>query len=201
LLRSRPTRTALIALLLFAAAGCSEPPQKEIDQAQAAVDLARTGGAEVYAAEEYAAATTGLQKARAAVDQRDYRQALSYAIDSRQRAQNAARQAGDGKAKAGRAADASLTAVATQLTQLETLFKAAETSRVPAKELRAPRALIPDARKALQEARTEIGAENYAKAEETLSEVRKKLDAAIKAIENIPRPQPRSSRPRRARSS
>jgi hypothetical protein len=201
LLLSRPTRTALIALLLVAAAGCSEPPQKEIDQAQAAVDLARTGGAEIYAAEEYAAAATGLQKARAAVDQRDYRQALIYAIDARQRAQNAARQAGEGKAKAKRAADASLAAVSTQLTQLETRLEAAETSRLPAKELRAPRAVIPDTRKALQEARTEIGAENYARAEEILTEVRKKLDAAIKDVENIPRPQPRSSRPRKARSS
>ena len=87
--RLRPRITLLISLLLLAAAGCSEPPQKEIDQAQAAVDLARTAGAETYAAEEYAAAVAGLQKAHAAVEQRDYRQALSYAIDARQRAQNA----------------------------------------------------------------------------------------------------------------
>src|SRR5207237_5155423 len=61
-------RRLLITVLLFAAAGCSEPPQKEIDQAQAAVDLARTGGADTYAAEEYAAAVAGLQKAHASVD-------------------------------------------------------------------------------------------------------------------------------------
>src|SRR5207302_10523983 len=70
-------RRLLIAVLLLAATGCSEPPQKEIDQAQAAVDLARTAGAEIYATEEYAAAAAGLQKAHASVDQRDYRQALS----------------------------------------------------------------------------------------------------------------------------
>ena len=186
----------LLAFLLLAVAGCSEPPQKEIDRAQAAVDLARTSGAETYAAEEYAAAAAGVQKARAAVEQRDYRQALSYAIDSRQRAQNAVRQAADGKAKARTATDATMRAVTTQVSQLETRLKSAETARVPAKELRAPRAVIADARKALQEAGTAIGAENYAKAEAILTEVRKKLDAAIKDVENIPRPQPRTSRKR-----
>ena len=192
----RTTRITLTVALLLVAAGCSEPPQKEIDEAQAAVDLARTSGADIYAAEEYAAAAAGVQKARAAVDQRDYRQALSYAIDSRQRAQNAARQAAGGKAKAKSAADASITAVSTQLTQLESRLKAAETARVPAKELRASRAAIADARKGLQEARTEIGAENYAKAGRIVTTVRKKLEAAITDVENIPLPPPRTPRRR-----
>jgi len=178
------------------AAGCSEPPQKEIDQAQAAVDLARTGGAEIYAAEEYTAAAAGVQKAHAAVDQRDYRQALSYAIDARQRAQSALRQAAEGKGKAQRAAEITMAAASTQLNQLEARLTAAETAKAPAKELRAPRAMLADARKGLQEARTEIGAENYAKAGEILTTVRKNLDAALQGVENIPRSQPRSSRKR-----
>jgi hypothetical protein len=192
----RNTRFTLILTVLLLVAGCSEPPQKEIDQAQTALDLARAAGAETYAAEEYTAAAAGVQKSREAVDQRDYRQALSYAIDARQRAQNAGRQAADGKARAQRAAEASLTAVSTRLNQLEARLKTAETARVPAKELRAPRAELPDARKGLQEARTEIGAGNYAKGEEILATVRKKLDAAVQHVENIPRSQPRSSRKR-----
>lgn len=186
--------TWILALLLLAIAGCSEPPQKEIDGAQAAVDLARTAGADIYAAEEYTAAAAGVQKARAAVDQRDYRQALSYAIDSRQRAQNAVRQAADGQAKAKSATDATMKAVSAELSQLETRLKTAETARVPAKELRAPRAVLADARKALQEAGTAIGVENYATAGAMLTEVRKKLDAAIKDVENIPLPTPRTKR-------
>lgn len=188
--------TWILALLLLAATGCSEPPQKEIDGAQAAVDLARTAGADIYAAEEFTAAAAGVQKARAAVDQRDYRQALSHAIDSRQRAQNATRQAADGKAKAKRATDATMTAVSTELSQLEARIETAQTARVPAQELRAPRAVLADARKGLQEAGTEIGAENYATAGAILTEVRKKLDAAIKDVENIPRPPPRTPRRR-----
>lgn len=191
--------TWILVLLLLATAGCSEPPQKEIDRAQAAVDLARASGADIYAAEEYTAAAAGVQKARSAVDQRDYRQALSYAIDSRQRAQNAALQAAEGKAKARTATDAMMTAVSTQAIQLETRLKSAETARVPAKELRAPRALLADARKGLQEAGAEVGAENYAKAGEILTEVRKKLDTAIQDVENIPQPAPRRPRSPRKR--
>jgi hypothetical protein len=192
----RSTRNTLILTVLLLVAGCSEPPQKEIDQAEAALDLARTGGAQVYAAEEYTAAAAGIEKAHAAVDQRDYRQALSYAIDARQRAQNALRQATEGKAKAQRAAETTSAAVSTQLNQLEARLKTAETARVPAKELRAPRAVLADARTGLQEARTQIGAGNYVKAEEILSTVRKKLDAAIQDVENIPQRAPRSSRKR-----
>ena len=89
-----------------------------------------------------------------------------------------------------------MAAASTQLNQLEARLAAAETAKVPAKELRAPRAVLADARKGLQEARTAIGAENYAKAGEILTAVRKNLDAAVQDVENIPRSQPRSSRKR-----
>ena len=194
----------ILAVLLLAAAGCSEPPQKEIDQAQAALDLARAAGAETYAAEEYGAAAAGVQKARTSVDQRDYRQALSYAIDARQRAQNALHQAEIGRAKAQRAIDAAVTDVSNRLNELQTRLQAAEKARVPVKELRDPRAALADGRKALQEARTEIGAGNHAKAGEMLAAVRKKLDAAIRDVENIPQPRSpkaRSPKPRTARST
>lgn len=191
-------RLLVIGLLLLAATGCSEPPQKEIDQAQTALDLARTAGADTFAAEEYSAAAAGLQKARAAVDQRDYRQALSYAIDARQRAQNAIRQAADDKARARRATDALIADVTARATQLQARLKTAEAAHVPAKELRAPRAAVADVQKDLQEARAEIGAGNYDKAGEILTAVRKKLDAAVHDVENIP---PRPSRAGRARAS
>jgi len=48
----------------------------------------------------------------------------------------------------------------------------------------------------LQEARTEIGAGNYDKAGEILAGVRKKLDAALHDVENIPPRAPRASRKR-----
>ena len=190
-------RRLLVIALLLLSAGCSEPPTKEIDQAQTALDLARTAGADRYATEEYATAAAGLQKARASVEQRDYRQALSYAIDARQRAHNAIRQAADGRARAQRATDALVTDVVARTAKLQTAVQAAETARVPSKELRAPKVAAADVRKGLQEARTEIGAGNYDKAGEILTSVRKKLDDAIREVENIPQPAPRTVKGKR----
>jgi hypothetical protein len=149
-----------------------------------------------YAAEEYAAAVSGLQKAGAAVEQRDYRQALSYAIDARRRAQSAIRQAGEGKATAQRTTDALLTGIVTRATELEARLKAAAAAPVPAKELRSPRAAVQDVRQVLQEARAAIGGENYEKAGELLASVRRKLDAATAEVEKIPQRPPRAAKSR-----
>ena len=72
---------AIISALVLSAA-CSAPPQKEIDRAQQAIDSARAAGADQYAPEAYAAATSALQQSHEAVDQRDYRLALSRAVDA-----------------------------------------------------------------------------------------------------------------------
>jgi len=189
----------LAALLFVAAAGCSEPPQKEIDQAQAAVDAARAAGAERFAVDEYNAATTALQRARAAVDQRDYRQGLSYAIDARQRAQSAGRQAADGKQRAQKAVEAVYGDAAGRATRLQTLLRAAEAARIKAKELRQPAATLTAARTTLQEASTAITLGNYEQASKSLTEVRGKLDAAISEVENISQRQPRTTPKARSR--
>src|ERR1041384_1104727 len=81
----------IVAAVLMA--GCGDPPNKEMDQAQGAIDAARAAGADRYAATEYTAATDALKRAQDAVAQRDYRQALNEALDSREHAQNAAREA------------------------------------------------------------------------------------------------------------
>jgi small-conductance mechanosensitive channel len=179
-------RLAAIGLLLLLAAGCSEPPQKEINQAQGAIDAARAAGADKYAVEEYNAATTALQKSHDAVDQRDYRQALSYALDARERAQDAARQGADGKARARSVAEAAFTEMSARTQQLESRIKTAEAARVPARELQKSRATLAEARNALQEARTAIDGGNYTDVPSKLAEVRPRLDAALTEVEGIP---------------
>ena len=75
------------------AASCGDPPDKELQQARSAIESARTAGAEVYARDEFGAAETALKSATEAVDQRDYRLALNRALDARERAQNAEKEA------------------------------------------------------------------------------------------------------------
>ena len=89
---------ALLAVLSLAA--CGSPPDKEMHQAQGAIDAARAAGADTYAPDEFKAAVDALARAQDAVAQRDYRLALNNALDSRERAQNAAKMGADGKAAA-----------------------------------------------------------------------------------------------------
>ena len=184
-------RRLLVIFLLLFTAGCSEPPQKEIDQAQAAVDAARTAGADRYATADFAAAVSSLDKARASVDQRDYRQALNYALDSRQRAVDAGRQAADGQARARKTADAAYTEAATRANALQAALRTAETNKTPAKLLKAGHAALRTARADLQKASAAISAGNFEDATKVLTDVRGKLDAAIAEVKNIP---PRTAR-------
>jgi len=189
-------RLLVTGLLLLMAAGCSEPPNKEIDQAQTALDIARNAGADKYATDEYNAAAAALQKARAAVDQRDYRQALNYAIDSRQRSQDAINQAADGKARAQRAADDLIAFVSKRALEVQGRIKNAEAAHVPPKDLRDLRTVLTEAQTGLQEARAQIGGGNYEKATTSLVAVREKLDAAVRTMENLPqRPGRKKTKP------
>src|SRR5207244_476996 len=86
----------------------ADPPDKEMGQAQGAIDAARAAGADEYAHSEYTAATEALKQAQQAVVDRDYRLALNHALDSRERAQNAAKEAADQKAIARSDADRAL---------------------------------------------------------------------------------------------
>jgi hypothetical protein len=151
---------AAIGTLIFLTA-CSEPPQKEIDRAQGAIDAARAAGADQYATEPFTAATTAMQQTHEAVAQRDYRLALSRAVDANERALEAARQAADGKARAQTDAQAALARGLTAARQLGEQLKAADTARVPVRELEAARTVHADAQRALQEARTAMAAGSY----------------------------------------
>jgi hypothetical protein len=177
--------TRIVVVVALALYGCSEPPQKEIDQAQAAIDAAKASGAEAYAAEEYNAAVTALQKAHESVDQRDYREALNFAIDARQRAGEAAQETATAKANSRAAAEKLVTDCSARVSQLDTGIRVAEGVRVPPRDLRTARTTLADAQSALQETRKSIDAGNYAEVVTSLTEVRRKLDGAIAAVDTL----------------
>jgi len=178
-------RAIPIGLLLLVLAACSEPPQKEIDEARSAIEAAQAAGAETYAPEEYAGATATLQKARASVDERDYRQALSYAIDARQRAIEASRLVPEARARSKAAADDELKKTADSVAHLDSVLRAAHDAGVPTQELRASRGTLAAARGTLQEARTTLDARKYAEANALLHGVRENVDAAAKRTASI----------------
>jgi hypothetical protein len=178
---SGPLCAIICAFALSAA--CSAPPQKEIDRAQQAVDSARVAGADRYAPAAYAAATSALQQAHEAVAQRDYRLALSRAVDASDLAQEAAKTAADNKALARSASEAAVSRANAALRQLEARVKVAEQARVPPRELAPARTEIKDAEAALQKARTLLGAQNYVAATEAVSGLEEQIRSEIRVVD------------------
>jgi hypothetical protein len=189
-------RVIAAGVVLVCLAACSAPPQKELDQAQGAVDTARAAGADQYAPDEFTAATDSLQKAHEAVEQRDYRQALSYALDARERAKAAASAAADGQAKARSDAESLITGLLARADQLDTQLTAAEAAKIPERELRGPRAALGDTRARLQKAGAAVTAKNYKEAVTLLAGVRENLDKSIAAVDQVLQHPPKPKRRR-----
>jgi hypothetical protein len=175
-------RLLLLVCTIALCAACSEPPQKEIDRAQGAIDAARAAGAERYATSEFAAATSALKQAHDAVTQRDYRLALSRALDASERAQQSARLAADGKARARSEAEAGIAATATAIQQLRSAVKAADAARVGAPMLAAARQSTTAADAALQNARALLKREQYLDARDAVKNVNDKIQAQMQAL-------------------
>lgn len=174
---------AIVCAIVLSA--CSAPPQTEINRAQGAIDAARAAGAEQYAPEALATATSAMQQARDAVDQRDYRLALSRAVDAYDRAQEAARLAADARSAARSEAETAINAANVALQQLDARLKAAEAARVPPRELAKVYAARQDAAGTLQKARTLLGEGNYLEAAASVKGLQASIRAQIDAVEQI----------------
>ena len=172
-----------IACALVLSTACSEPPQKEIDRAQQAIDEARRAGAEQYASETFAAATAALQQSHEAVDQRDYRLALSRAVDASDRAQEATLAAAENKAKARKASEAAVNTANAAVMQLQARLKAAEEAHVPTRELAPARSAVKSGESALQKARAQLAAENYSGATGAVSGLDAQIRSEIRVVE------------------
>ena len=176
-------RVAVLLYTLLLCAGCSAPPQKEIDRAQGAIDAARAAGADRYATTEYAAATDALKNANEAVAVRDYRLALNYALDSRDRAQGAAKEAASQQVTLRSGAERLLAEVAALLYSAKRQVSQAEDARLPRRTLTNARDAIAQADSALQKAGTGIQEGEYQSSQTQLSESAEKLRLALAEID------------------
>jgi hypothetical protein len=179
-------RLAFIIVVLFAS--CAEPPNKEINQAQGAIDAARAAGADRFAATELSAATDALKRAEEAVAAGDYRLALNHAIDSRERAQSAAKMAVEGRADARGQAERAISEVATLISRAQAQLKDPDIVRLNGRNLRAPRATVTAADKMLQKARSALVNEDYATVTTALKGVAANLQAALTEIDAVASP-------------
>lgn len=154
-----------------------------MQQAEGALAAAQAAGADKYATAEYTAAQAALANAREAVTQRDYRLALDRALDSRERAQNAAREAADGKALARGNAERALASAEAQVTALDEKVTTAEATKATARLVGGPRKSVDTARRALQEARATFDTGDYIGAASRATAVTAALPEASAALE------------------
>jgi hypothetical protein len=182
---------ALITAIL--SASCADPPSKEMNQAQGAIDAARAAGADRFAAAEFTAALDALKRSEEAVAAGDYRQALSHALDSRERAQAAAKMAVEGRADARGQAERAVAEVATLLSRAQAQLQDPDIARLNANALKAPRATVAAAEQMLQEARAALKTEDYPAVSKALGGAVAGLQAALSEIDAAasPRSAPR----------
>jgi hypothetical protein len=169
-----PRLLAAVLAGAVAMTACAEPPTREISQAQGALDAARAAGAESYARTQFQAADAALKRAHDAVAERDYRQALSSALDAREQARTAAREASAARARA--ATDVALSIQAT-VRGIEAAHKRLAGPGV-SRELRARvTPLLAELTGQLQEARSAVASGDYARATERWRTVQDRLTA------------------------
>jgi hypothetical protein len=95
-----PSTTVAIVGLCLATAACDQPPVKEIGAAEAALAQARKDKADVFAPEQLREADAALADAQQKVQTKDYRDALSSALDAAAKARAASVAAGSARALA-----------------------------------------------------------------------------------------------------
>jgi hypothetical protein len=166
-----------LALLTCLTVGCSNPPTKEHEQAVDAIGAARAADASTYAADELQAAQAALDKYDQAVQQRDYREALSDAIDARDRAFEAARQASAQRATARTELQKAIADVDSTLKSGQARLAGASGARLGTQSADRLRNAVRTATVALQEARTSLDRQQYrdglARLEPVAEELRK----------------------------
>jgi len=176
-------RLMVVAVALALAWACAEPPDKEMHQAQGAIDAARAAGAERYAPAELEAATTALAKAAEAVAERDYRLALSQALEASSSAQAAARTAADQKALVRSETERALDTLDATMATARDRLKSARGVRAAASAAAALDAALTAATEAVQEARSALDGDDYLGARDRLTGVNDRLTVAIEELD------------------
>jgi Domain of unknown function (DUF4398) len=187
-------RVLRVLPLLLLLAACASPPSKEMDQAQGAIDGARAAGAEEYAQTELSAAVDSLKRSEEAVAQRDYRLALNLAIESRSRAQNAAKAAVAARTKARGDAERLVAEADVLLAQARERLNHPDLSRLPRRVVQEQRDVIAAAEKSMQDARAALKADDYARVIKSASGVAPQIRAALKALTEPSPPRPAKRR-------
>ena len=181
-------------VVVLVAISCAEPPHKEMDQAQGAIDAARAAGAEQYAAAEFTAATKALAQSNEAVTVRDYRLALNYALESREQAQNAARTAADTRAKLRGDVERSIAEAKSLIAQARARVDGPSGAQIPRGTRRTAQQRLKQLEGELQKADASLQAEKYQEADQLLTGIKRQIQSVVTTISRGPSSQSQRQR-------
>ena len=150
-----------VLLLVTLAGACAEPPTKQRHQADGALAAARAADAATYAPVPLHAAEEALKHYDEAVAAGDYRLALNHAIDARDRAFEAARQASNDKAAARSQAERLATEFEVLLKSAEAKLAGSSGPRPTGPSADRLRSIARSGSSLLQEARTRLSKQDY----------------------------------------
>lgn len=165
-----------------------------MNQAQGAIDAARAAGADQYATTELLAAADALKRSGEAAAQNDYRLALGLAIDSRERAQIAAKTAVETRAKARGDAERVLAELNSALTQARARLDDPAGAKRPRRTVTDARTALDAVEKTLQEARAAVEANEYRRALDLAAGLAARIDAAVATLDAPPASPPTRKR-------
>jgi hypothetical protein len=157
-----------------------------MNQAQGAIDAARAAGAESYAAQELAAASDALKRSEEAVTQNDYRLALSLAIDSRERAQTAAKVAVENRAKARGNAERIVAEANSSVTQARARLDDAALAKLPRRTATDLRTAMKAVDTHMQEARAALERDEYDRAIAAAKAASSRVAETLAKLEKAP---------------
>ena len=124
-------RRILALVVPLALTACDQPPAKEIAAAEAQIEQARQAGAERFVPDRWREAEAALGAARAKVQQKDYRGALSAANDAAEKGRGAVQAVAAAKANAKGAAELAQREIGVFLEEIDQLRQEAVTAKVP----------------------------------------------------------------------
>lgn len=192
---SRLRALALPAIVVATLSACAEPPTRELEAARRALATAHAAGAPDYAAAAYKGAAGALAKAEQAAAAGDYRLALSHALDAREQAEAAARQAGEERARLRREAEQVLAQAAPLVERLDTLLTLAQRRRLSARFFASIRAARSTSAQHLEQARAALGVGQERTAHTLARDLVVRLEQSVATLEAALRARP----PRRRR--
>jgi hypothetical protein len=177
-----PTGATALAIVLLVTFACAAPPNREMKDAEDALKAAKDAGAERYAASSFSQAADAYRLANLAVSGGDYRLALSKALESREHARDAEREAADVHARAHDEVLQMMTDVATQLAHATTELESADRRHVPRAVLRSAHQTLAGVEVDVQKARAAIQKQDFADAKGTLTSVKARLDKVLASL-------------------